>query len=252
MLFFSLTLLSSVYAVEPRLSYSGHPNYPPYMWIEDGELTGVGVKLLEEVLKELKISATSKAIDSWERVQQMTKRGDIDILVGAYKNEEREKYMSYSVAYLEDPTHIFTRKDATFAFKRISDLVGKRGIAMYGESYGKTLDCVIENKLNVRRVYKASALFFNLKERNVDYILWGYYPWSFNGMKQGALKWCKVSGPPIVTEGMYITISRKSSLLQHLSKINKVIERLKKEGKIKKWLNEYSNKYKKRLNLNKK
>lgn len=229
--------------------YSGHPNYPPFMWVENNRLTGAGVKLVEEIVKILKLPAKPIPLDSWERAQQMAKTGEVDMLVGAYKNKIRMQYMAYSIAYIDDPTCIFIRKDTKFEFHSLDDLIGKKGLGIYGESYGEKLDNIIKEKLTLHYVYNKDALFSNLKQGIVDYVIWGYYPWI---LYRDTSSWCKIIKKPVAIEGMHITISKKSSLIKYLPQINRIIRRFQKQGKIKNWMEEYAKKYKLRFQSSKK
>ena len=239
--YFILILISSVFLVQaswaaPPLIISGHPNYPPYMWKQNGKLVGVGVELAMILCKELDLVCEVQMIDSWKRVQELTRRGKIDLLVGAYSNDERHSYMDYTIAYMQDPTYVFIHKDRPFPFSKPEDLIGKHGITMYGESFGRELDQLINEKLRLTRAYSAESLYMNLHSQRVDYVLWGYYPWYFNVRTLGGeTSWYTMYKPPIATEGMHITLSKKSSYRNLIPAMNQIIQRLQQDGTIDLW-----------------
>lgn len=141
------------------------------MYNQNGELMGIGAEIVKAACLELGLECELRPIDSWKRVQELTRAGQIDIIIGAYSNEERRSYMDYSVPYLMDPTSIFVAKARPFAFKTKEDLIGKRGVALFGESSGQEIDTFIAEKLDLSRTYTTDSAFKNLQEGKVDYML---------------------------------------------------------------------------------
>lgn len=225
------------------LVVSGHPNYPPYMWIQDGELTGIGVELVKTVCQEMNLQCETAAIDSWKRVQEKVRGGEIDILVGAYSNVDRRTYMDYSNAYMQDKTSVIVHKDRTFPFAVATDLIGKRGVTIYGESFGQELDTFIAEKLHISYAYKAKSIFENLRQERADYILWGHFTWKLNARVNGADKWCVALQTPINTVGMYLTFSKQSNFKDKIPEINQIIARLQQNGTMKRWQNQFMDQY---------
>lgn len=201
---------------------------------------GIGPQIVSTICKELGLECQLRPIDSWKRVQELTRSGEIDIIAGAYSNDERRSYMDYTIAYLQDPTSVFVAKARPFTFKSKEDLIGKRGIAMFGESYGQEMDAFITEKLNISRTYTTGAAFKNLKEAKVDYMLWGFYPWQIATKNLDTPEWCVALPTPLLTEGMYITFSKKSALQEPVPQFNAIIKRLQEDGTINEWLREFS------------
>lgn len=221
---------------------SGHPDYPPFMWREGTTIKGVGVKLLSTICDELNIPYLIKEDGPWERVQRNARAGNIDVIVGIYLNEERLTYLNYSTAYLSDPTCIAVLPKSTLIYTKRSDLIGKVGITMHGDSFGTELDAYIEKKLRVERAHSAEALLKNLYNKRVEYILWGQYALLINA-KKNHFSDIKLSTTPIVTENLHIAFSKKSPFTTRLSEFNVIIKRLKAEGRIQKWTDEALHNY---------
>jgi len=242
LLLLCLLLGTPAWSAQP-LIVSGHPNYPPYMWIENGLLIGIGVELTKTICHELALDCELAAISSWKRVQEKVRSGEIDLIVGSYTNIDRQEYMAFSDAYLQDKISIFVRKNHHFPFTGIEDLSGKRGVAIYGESFGQELDLLIADRLQLTRAYTAKALFENLRLGRVDYIIWGDYPWYFNAHILGASDWCGPLAEPIAKEGMALAFSQKSQFRDRLPEVNKIIERLQQDGTIVRWKNHFMSHY---------
>ena len=89
-----LLLVSIVLVVYPAfardiLIVSGHPEYPPIMWKENGAIVGVAAELAKTIFTELGLPFESKSTGPWVRVQENAKNEDIDMIVASYINLER-------------------------------------------------------------------------------------------------------------------------------------------------------------------
>ncbi len=249
---FLILLLAVPCLAAPSLIISGHPNYPPYMWNKNGSLVGIGPEIAKTICKELGFTCEQRPLHSWKRVQELARNGDIDMIVGAFSNLERRSYMDYSKAYMLDSTNVFVRKNHSFPVTTHEDLIGKQGVAMFGESFGQELDKFIDNKLKLSHVYSVKALFLTLQSGRADYILWGYYPWFINAQSLGATVWCKALPNPIVEEGMHLTFSKKGNFKELLPAINKIIDRLQNDGSINRWREQFLQQYQDYPSVNRK
>lgn len=228
---------------------SGHHDYPIFMWRRGDTIIGIGPELARLICSELNLQYEIKYLGPWKRVQECARAGCVDLIVGIYKNKERQEYLDYSVPYMPDLTSIAVRKDDPFKFSGKEDLIGLNGITMYGDSFGDELDSYIKDKLNLLRVHNADAIFINLLHHNVDYILWGDYPVIINASKLGVLDNIKLLKPAIVKQNMYMAFSKKSPYKKYLPQINIIINRLRKDGTIKKLEEKYLRIYKEQYGL---
>lgn len=222
-----------------KLIISGHPQYPPLMWNDGGRLRGVGFKLAQTVFDELKIPYEIKLVGPWNRVQMLASQGKVDVIVALYKNDLREKYLDFSIPYFPDPTAILVKKGCSFPYRDWNSLIGKKGVTLYGESYGDEFDRFIQNDLSVDLVYDASTMLHRLKHRQQDYALFGYFaslPLPDLQKESGEIE---ILAPNILQQDIYMGISKKSKFQNLLPKVNKIIERLLSEGKIKQWVSEF-------------
>lgn len=240
---FFILFCSILSASENRIICSGHPDYPPFMWQHENTIVGAGSELIRMVFNELGKDFVIEYSGPWARAQEMAQRNKIDFLVGAYSNAHRRTYMDYLVPYAKDPTSIFVLKKNKFVFNHRDDLIGKKGITMFGDSFGDDLDIFIKEKLKVLRVYDSKSLFKQLSSGRVDYILWGDYPCQINAVMKGFDNQIDKAVPPLVFENMHITVSKKSSHAALLPAMNKIIVQLKNNGSIQKMLDKYMDLY---------
>jgi polar amino acid transport system substrate-binding protein len=157
------------------LILSGHPQWAPIMYQEDNKIVGAGPEIAKKIFEELGVEATSSYEDSWDVVQEKTKNGEIDLLVAAYKTEERESYMDYSSPYTIDPVVLIMKKGKVFDYKEWDDLIVKKGVITSGDSYGEEFDNFIKKSLTVEMIDTPKEVFDLLEKEEVDYFVYALY-----------------------------------------------------------------------------
>ncbi len=234
------TTAAEIPAFDPAKTYvvSGHPEWPPIMWRDGDKIVGAGPQLVEKIAGDLGFKVESKYTGLWDEVQAKAKSGEVDMLAAAYKTAERETYMDYSDAYTTDPIALFVKKGKAFPYNKWEDLIGKRGVATVGDSYGQEFDAFIKTKLNVERMNTVDEAFAALTSGTADYFVYALY----GGQK--VLNGKKTSGQfealtkYVAEENFYITISKKSPLEKFLPQINELIKKYKSDGTIDKLIQE--------------
>ena len=112
-------------------------NYRPYLFIEDGQLSGVWGDLITRLETELQLDLTLKEYDSFQNVLDAAKAREIAIIPCIMDNEERRGFLRFSdpVFVVEDV--ILTQKESPC--KTLIDLNGKRVGVVEGYSIADTL-----------------------------------------------------------------------------------------------------------------
>ena len=229
---FTVAILSGCGLNKSSLVASGHPEWSPIMSRSGDKIIGVGPELVEKIFTELGVKVDSKFTGTWDVVQSKAKTGEVDVLVAAYKNNERETYMDYSNVYVEDPIAIFTSKDNKFDYKSWSNLINKKGVTTIGDSYGQEFDTYIESKLDIERVETVKQAFNLLTEKKVDYFLYALYSGNSELKKQNYADKIEALPEYAATENFYITISKKSEYAKYLPQMNELIKKYKADGTI--------------------
>ncbi len=216
-----------------ELIASGHTDWAPIMYQEGNKIIGAGPKIVSDIFDELGVKVNSKFVGSWDIVQEKAKDGSIDVIVAAYKTDERETYMDYSVPYTIDPVVLLVKQGKVFSYEDWSDLVGKKGVVMKGDSYGQDFDDFISEKLMVNEVGTAKEAFSALENDEVDYFIYALYSaedYIFQNDLSGKIE---ILPKYVSSEYFYITISKKSSFVDLLPQVNDILKRYETEGKIK-------------------
>ncbi|HHB75279.1 MAG TPA: transporter substrate-binding domain-containing protein [Desulfobulbus sp.] len=215
-------------AAEPLL-VTGNPEAPPIVWQKSGKLVGVGPEAVSRILENLHVPFTIKNTGSWKQVQEKAKNGTVDLIVSAYKNKERQQYMAFSDPYLKSPVVIVVKKGNKFPFTFWDALIGKKGVANTGESFGEKFDAFIQNKLDVSYMPYERA-FEMMKLGTADYMVIDLYPAIIYSKLLNVEDKVEFLDNPATVQQFHIAVSKKSPAVDLLPKINAQISTLKKKG----------------------
>ncbi len=225
-LFLSLLFVPALYSSQSFV-VSGNPNAPPVVWEQYQELVGLGPDLVKSIFEELSIPYSIRRFGNWQNVQKKVRNGEIDMIVSAYKNKEREQYLVFSEPYLSQPTVIVVEKGKEFDFSSWDSLVGKKGVTNSGESYGQKFDEFIQQKLDVSYYQFERALqVLNLGE--ADYLIIDLYTALIYAKLLQGEDAITIIDPPVTVQPFHFGIRKDSELTKFLPQINtKIDEKLK-------------------------
>jgi polar amino acid transport system substrate-binding protein len=219
---------------------SGHAEYPPFMYRKGNQIIGVGVDITKMVFAELDIEVRSIYAGAWNRVQRKARAGNIDLIVGIYKTEERLEYLVYpQEPYVEEPVTLFVRKDSNFKLNNWKDLIGKKGGTVMGESFGGAFDQFAEQNLNIQRLSGITQSFKMIHRNRLDYSIYAFYPGLIKIIDAGMQAQIKHLTPPIVTQNAYQAMSKKSKFIKHLKYLDNRIGELKADGTIQTFIDKH-------------
>ena len=229
----SLLLLPLQTVAGETYTVSGNPKAPPVTWEQYNKLTGVGPDIAQSILDELGIQYVISVEGDWQQVQDKCKNGDIDMIVGAYKNDDRATYMDYSVPYLPQPTVIIVEKGKEFPFGRWESLIGKKGVSNVGESYGQEFDDFIKDKLDVQYIAFERAIEL-LNRGEADYLIVDLFTALIYARLLQGEDAITILDPPVTTQTFHLTIAKTSSLAKQMTAINQKLRTLVKNGTVEK------------------
>ena len=212
---------------------SGNPKAPPVVWEQYNKLTGVGPDIAKDILTELKLNYDIKVSGDWQQVQEKCKNGEIDMIVSAYKNDDRARYMDFSLPYLPQPTVIVVAKGKEFPFGRWESLIGKKGASNIGESYGQEFDTFIKDKLDVKFVAFERAVEL-LTSGEADYLVVDLYTALIYARLLRGENSITILDPPVTTQNFHLAIGKNSPMAVQMPAINKKLFRLVKDGTVEK------------------
>jgi len=144
------TLKSSDIRKESRtLIARGDFSYPPFEYLDNnGEPQGFNVDIIKAVAKVTGINIRI-ILGPWENVRDQLEKGEIDLLIGMFKTEERMKKADFTIPHFTSTYIIFTQKGSKI--KSFDDLSGKKILVQSGD-LGH--DYVIEQNLDAAIITK--------------------------------------------------------------------------------------------------
>lgn len=196
------------------ITITGHPTYPPVMWInkETNQFQGIAIELLQMIFSEINVKTTFINVDSWARAQEEVKSGRIDLLLPPYKTDERIAFYNFATeSFMLDETVIFVKKGMEFKFENFKDLLTFPGTAIINDSFGSEFDNfeIIHKKLT--RLPTTEQCFRFVDKGRARYVITGL---NSGRSVLSRLNWENkfvVLPKRVVVTGMYAPISNKSN-----------------------------------------
>lgn len=210
---------------------SGNPYAPPVVWEENKKLAGVAPDLVNEIFTELSLPYSVRVIGDWERVQEAARTGEIDLIVSAYRNEDRSKYLNFSIPYLPEQTVIVVEKGREFKFSSWDALKGKKGVSGIGESYGQKFDSYSSENLDIS-YYRLERAIETLNLGKADYLIIDLYTALIYARLLQGEDSITILEPPVTTENFHLAVTKDSPLNDHLEAINKKLDEKIAAGKV--------------------
>lgn len=232
-----LAFASSAWASEECsvLTATGNAEYPPFLWRSNetgAPLTGANKFILDEIGNRLGKTIQLKDVGSWAKAQDTLRSGRVDLMAGAFFTEARKDYMDYiRPAFLETTSVVWMRNGHAFSMHSKDDLQGRSGVTVINNSFGQEFDEYAKKHLDVLYVPSLKQMFSMLARGRVDYALYEQNP-GFAYANDLGFQGILLSGQSISTEGLFLTISKKSNcntekLQQELAT---VIQDMQEEG----------------------
>ncbi|WP_207063691.1 ABC transporter substrate-binding protein [Motiliproteus sp. SC1-56] len=231
-------------AASNDVSACGIPVYPPLSWVESGSIRGVAPTLVKKVFEGLGYKVHLNQVGNWKRCLREVEEGHIDIVVGLFYHEARERYLVYSTApIIEEPMVFFYNKARPVRFDRWEDLKGLRVGMLLGDTFGAEADEKIERFMSVERVSSGEQNFGKLMYGRIDLMPLGLYGGSLQAQKMGYGEEIDHLDRPLASDFWYVGISKKSPLVKHIPHLNNEITRMSQNGEIQALMDRFSAEY---------
>ncbi len=85
--------------------------YPPFEYVEDGELTGFGIELLEAVAQVMELDIRFEGT-VWAQARRNLESGQIDGVTGMFVSEERRYFADFGDPYVTVSYSLFAHEDS--------------------------------------------------------------------------------------------------------------------------------------------
>ncbi|KOO14554.1 amino acid ABC transporter [Vibrio xuii] len=220
-------------------------DYPPYIVVEEGEVSGVAIELVEAVFEELEMPISIEVLP-WARALSNVQFGRADAIFTAFKNPTREQFADYSNQVLftqnislvvKAQSHIKSDNFLTSDISEISICVVNR------VSYGKQMDTLLAER-HFRMVFRRN----NTEEcahlvRTGRADVWvnndfGARSIMVSEQLEGVLK---ILSPPIEATPSYIAFSKLRERTSLRDRFDQVLRDMKDDGRYEALIDSYFN-----------
>ncbi|WP_430460938.1 substrate-binding periplasmic protein [Thalassolituus sp. LLYu03] len=233
---FLLIFLSlSVRAECTALTASGNAEYPPYLWRashNSDALDGAITRLMTTLGERIGIPVQMQFVGPWGRTQEEVANGNIDLIAGAFYTQARSERMDYiRPAFQETRSVLWVRNDNVFAYSRLDDLVGKRGVTVINNSFGQAFDEFAKAHLEILQVGGLEQALRMISNGRVDYLVYEEQP-GLAYIERARIDNLQMLDVPVSSEALYLTMSCKSACNTPALKerISAELELMRQEG----------------------
>lgn len=137
MLAFFALLLGSATASAQIINAAGDP-WPPFLDPNHPQ-QGVAIELVREALATQGHQLNFSFVP-WQRALDGVKEAEYDVLVSAWKTQEREAFLEFSDAYLHNDIKFIKAKGVPFEYAGLDSLSGKTIGTVRGYGYGDAFE----------------------------------------------------------------------------------------------------------------
>ena len=218
--------------------------FAPYEFIYNNEIVGVDVEIMKEVAKKLGVKIEVSDVD-FNTICASVKSGKADVgAAGITINDERKLSVDFSMPYSTTEQYIIVA-ESNDTIKTLEDLSGKKIGVQEGTTSDSAVNKLISDKVVTDTVvtgYKSPAIAAASVPNKIDAVVTDKLTAELIVKNNSGLKTFKLvdkSGNPIAEIEEYgIAVAKGNSEL--LAVINEVIQELKNNGSIEKWVEDYS------------
>lgn len=123
----------------PTLTLCIDPNWLPYEGLDtNGNHVGLVAEYMLEIQTRTGLAFEVVKTNSWEESWELAEQGQCDLVSGLNRTRERERYMSFTEDYINEPSVLVVRSDNT-GIRTLADLHGKRLAIVEGYSLDEKL-----------------------------------------------------------------------------------------------------------------
>jgi polar amino acid transport system substrate-binding protein len=171
----ALTLSSGLSQAQecPTLIITGPPAGAPASWVKEGKLIGAATELVESLaLKAGAKKVETRVFATWAEALAATYKGEVDAIFSAGWSEERARYLDYvQPSFGSQFLYVLVKRNNAFQFQKFEDLLGRKGAATLGETYGDgTFGEFVRKDLKLERAPELSKVIDLLLEDKVEFI----------------------------------------------------------------------------------
>lgn len=206
--------------------------YPPFQYLENGEVKGVAYEIVQEVFNRLDYEIKVDILP-WTRALTYLREAQADAVFTIYKTKEREDFLDYANEVLINQRIAFYKhKDTNINFDgNFDNLKGNTIGTVFGVNYGTRFDSAVEklspSLLNSFDVYNN---FQNLLLKRIDLLINNIDGADFVIKIMDAGDIIEMLPPVIETVPSYLAFSKHKDFTDLKNRFEAELVNIKKDG----------------------
>ncbi len=216
-----------------KVVVSGEMSWPPFSYMKDGELQGVGIDLARILFTELNIPVEVVPVQRHDDLSHMLDTGRVDFLVATYDEPRYHKNARLIYPpYFEDNIGVVTHTRSAFDVYDWHALMGKTGLTTNNNQLGIEFNEFAQEYLNIQSEGNVRFNMRKLARGDYEYLIG-----SEQMLKMGLAWYDKkqefIFLPTLVAgEDLFFAFSERSECLPYAAFIRDKIAQYKESGVI--------------------
>lgn len=214
------------------LSVNGANDWYPYFSHKNPTHLGIMGDIVTQAADRAGIEINIRPAIPWKRILFNLRNGDLNIIAGALKTQQRAKQFDFSTAVHFAELRVFVRRNSHLNFNQLSDLIGKAGGKVRGMSLGQEADNYSFNNLILDDVPSPKSLFKMIASERLEYGIF-YWATGRQELKRNNLSsTLDILPVAVATENLYMAFSKNSRCQPQITLLNNEIQKMKDDGSI--------------------
>jgi polar amino acid transport system substrate-binding protein len=207
--------------------------YPPYEFLDKGEVKGVAVEIVQEVFKRMKVPIKI-TLYPWDQSLAMIQKGEADAIFTIFKTPEREAFVDFSHEVLmPQVVSLFVTKDSHIVFDGDLNKLSRFTFGVVRTvSYGSLFDDAVKSGV-IRGIETSETGEENMKkllQGHCDILVSNRYGALHIVKKMNNMDQVKELTPAIQSVPSYIAFSKKRSLTSLRDECDRILRNMKDDG----------------------
>ena len=208
-------------------------DYPPYEYVEQGEVKGLAVNVVRELFRRLDEEIEIQSLP-WARSLKMVELGNADAIFTAYRTPEREAYLNYTDEVLmPQEVSLFVLKSSSLKkYENLAALTDYQFAARFGVSYGAAFDQAVTDGVigNIHRVSDGDTVIRLLLNERADIVIFNRLGGYYRFRNLGVANQVRELEPPLQSVPSYIAFSKKRRLAGLRDRVDAMLKVMKQDG----------------------
>lgn len=227
----AILILFFVYKVQASdcqtIRINGSSGWQPVSFRDSsGRLTGIAADVANKVFSQLNINIEFGTELPWKRQLRSLESGSLDMMMGAYYNDQRAQKYLYSRPFYQEKISIFIRNYRYSEFENLLSLKGKKGLIPLGGTFGSKFDDFADKHLSVSKFVDSERAYMQIHSGRADYLVAAKYDGLFRAKNYGYASELVPAAFDAEELPVHFLISKKSPCSGLLTEINENIEAL--------------------------